>query len=94
MGNSGLQGVSEVALQGDSGVGHSRETLDRSLWVGHSMESLGWALQGDSGVGHSRESLGVDRARRRVPGEEKSSGRGEELSLKSNNPTPKVGEKP
>ena len=51
--------------------------------VGHSRESvLGWALQGVSRVGHSGESLGVD-------GEEKSFGRGEELSLKSNNPTPK-----
>ena len=31
--------------------------------------------------------------RRRVPGEEKSRRRGEELSLKSNNPTPRVGNK-
>ena len=53
----------------------------------------GWALQGVSEVGHSRQSLGVDRARRRVPGKEKSSGRGEELSVQSNNPTPKVGNK-
>ena len=46
-------------------------------------------------LGYSKESLGlgtqgVSRSR---PGEEKSSGRGEELSLKSNNPTPKVGNK-
>ena len=75
---------------GHSRVGHSRETLaglgtPGSLW-GWAFQGVywGWALQGVSGVGHSRESLGVDRARR-------SSGRGEELSLKSNNPTPKVG---
>ena len=50
-----LLGVSAVGhFRGDSGVGHSRETLE---------ESLGWALQGVFGV---RESLGVDRARRRV----------------------------
>ena len=73
------------ALQGDSGVGHSRETLGLGTpvsGVGQSRrlsgESLGWAIKGESGVGHfrefghSRKSLGVDRARRRVPGEEKS----------------------
>ena len=45
------------------------DTLGR-LW--------GWALQGQSrvgqglfGFGHSRDERGVDRARRRVPGEEK-----------------------
>ena len=65
------------ALQEHSG----RETLGR-LWS--------WALQGHFGVGHSRDERGVDRARRRVPGEENSSGRGAELSLKSNNPTPRV----
>ena len=90
------------ALQGDSGVGHSRVSASGSLAlqansaIGHSRETVGlgspgsrefvglstpgslcnWALQGVSG---SR------------PGEEKSSGRGEELSLKSN--TPKVGNK-
>ena len=41
------------ALQGDSAVGHSRETL------GLGTPGRGWALQGDSGVGHSRESLGL-----------------------------------
>ena len=65
------------ALQGVSGVGHSRETLglgtpgvsEKVSEVGHSRETLG--LLGTPGtlwVGHSRESLGVDRARRRVPG--------------------------
>ena len=71
------------ALQGQSRVGHSRDTLG-TLW-GHSAagppETLwGWALQGhsvdghskDTLVGHSRDARGVDRARRRVPGEEKS----------------------
>ena len=72
---------------GDFGLGTpARETLGWAL-----QESLGWALQGVSGLG-TRECLGlgtgVSRSR---PGEEKSSGRGEELSFKSNNPTPKVG---
>ena len=52
-----LQGVSGVGTLGVSGVG-----TPGSVW--------GWALQESpcvSGVGHS---LGVDRARRRVPGEE------------------------
>ena len=57
------------ALQGDSGVGHSRDIRD-----------LG--TPGTFGVGHSRDERGLDRARRRVPGEEKS--------FKSNNPTPRV----
>ena len=66
--------------------------------AGHSRETLGFGSSRDSGVGHARDTLelgtpGVDRARRRVPDEEKSSGRGEELSLKCNNPTPRVGEK-
>ena len=67
------------ALQGVSGVGYSRETLGLgwalqgdSLWVWGTSSFWGWALQEVSGVGHSREALGVDRARRRVPGEEKS----------------------
>ena len=56
-----------------------------SLW--------GWARQGVSGVDTSvsGDCLGLGSLGR--PGEEKSSGRGEELSLKSNNPTPKVGNK-
>ena len=41
---------------GVSGIGHSTE----SLKLGTPRGSLGW------------ESLGIDRARRRVPGEEKS----------------------
>ena len=58
------------------GVGHSREsTLGLGTparpWVGHSRETLGLGTPGVCG-GQSRESLGVDRARRRVPGEEKS----------------------
>ena len=63
------------ALQGDSGVEHSRETLGLGTpgvsKVGLSRETLGlgtpgrrWALQensgiGASGVGHSMESLGL-----------------------------------
>ena len=49
------------ALQGVSGIGHSRETL-----------GLGTPGVSKVGLWHSRESLGVDRARRKVPGEEKS----------------------
>ena len=110
------------ALQAVSGVGHSRETLGKTV---HSKRLWGWALQGDSektlglGIsgnsGHSRETLGlgtpgvsgwairgvlnlcnwaVQGVSRSRPGEEKSSGRGEELNLKSNNPTPKVGKNP
>ena len=77
------------ALQGHSGVRHSMETL--GLGTPETLKS--WALQGQFGVGHSKDERGVDRARRRVPGEEKNSGRGEELSLKCNNPTPQVGNK-
>ena len=72
--------------------------------LGWALQGVGWALQGDSGLGHSRETpglgtpgslwgralQGISRSR---PGKEKSSGRREELSLKSNNPTPKVGKK-
>ena len=52
----GTVGHSGVALQGDSGAGHSgdrhsRETLGLGLW--------GWALEGDSGIGHSKETLGL-----------------------------------
>ena len=51
----------------ESGVGHSGDTLGLGtpgrLWVGH-YRKRGWA--------HSRDERGVDRARRRVPGEEKS----------------------
>ena len=64
-----------------SGVGHWR------LWVGHTLglgRLWGWA----SGV-----LWGADLARRRVPGKEKSLGGGEELRLKSNNPTPRVWKK-
>ena len=55
------------ARQGNSEVGHLR-----SLWVGHSRKTPGHSGGSHSGFGHSRESLGVDRARRRVPCEEKS----------------------
>ena len=67
-----LQEDSEVGLW----VGCSRETLG----LGTAGRVWGWAsglgIPGGR-VGHSRESLGlgtagVDRARRRVPGEEKS----------------------
>ena len=54
-------------MQGDSGVGeHSG--------VGHPRKTLTLELgtPGHFGVGHSRDERGVDRARRRVPGEEKS----------------------
>ena len=92
-------------LHGDFGVGHSRETLGLGGWAlrkhsgaGHSRETLELGSKntlelgtpGHFGVGH-RDEREVDWARRRVPGEEKSSGRGEELSLKSNSPTPRVG---
>ena len=112
----------DCALQGDSRIGHSRETLG----LGTPGRLWGWALQGDSGGGHSRETLGLGTPGRfwgcalqeslgwelqgvgapgifwgwtlqgvskSRPGEEKSSGRGEELSLTSNNPIPKVGKK-
>ena len=60
-----LQG--DWARRGHSGVGHSRDS-----GVGDSRQNLGLgALQGHFGVGHSRDERGVDRARRRVPGEEK-----------------------
>ena len=56
-------------LRGHSGLlqGDSRE----SLKMGTPGTLKSWALQGHFGVGHSDER-GVDRARRRVPGEEKS----------------------
>ena len=63
-------------VSGGQGVSGVGLQILRVSGVGHFLESLGWALQG------------VSRSR---PGEEKSSGRGEELSLTSNNPTPKVG---
>ena len=54
----------------------------------------GWALQGDSGSGAGTLwGWALQGRARSRPGEEKSSGRGEELSLKSNNPTPRVGKK-
>ena len=56
-------------LRGDSGVGHSRETLELG-----SKNTLKLGTPGHFGVGH-RDERGVDWARRRVPGEEKSSGR-------------------
>ena len=89
-------------MQEDSGLG-TAETLGLGTPWGWALQGLGtpttlwgWALQSECGVGHFRETLGfgvghsrdergVDRARRRVPGEE--------LSLKSNNPTPRVGNK-
>ena len=55
-----LDGAAMHASPGVSGVGHSRESLRLGapgLW--------GWALQGVS-------TVGVDRARRRIPGEENS----------------------
>ena len=41
------------ALQGDSGVGHSRETLG----LGTPGTLCGWALQGDTGVGTPEKVL-------------------------------------
>ena len=57
-------------MQEDSGVGHSRETLG----MGTSGTLWGWALQalGLGTLGRLRDERGVDRARRRAPGEEKS----------------------
>ena len=54
------------ALQESLGV------TPESVWIEQFRKSSDWALQGVSGVGHSRKSRGVDRARRKVPGEEKS----------------------
>ena len=84
------------ALQGDSGLGSPEKLWGWALQGDPGVGTPGVSGLGNSGslesaIGQSRESLGVDRATRRVPGEERSSGRGEELSLKSNNPTPKVG---
>ena len=78
------------------GLGHSRQTLGLGTPGVSGLGTPGnlcWALRGVSGVGHARESLGlalqgVSTSR---PGKEKSSGRGEELGLKSNSPSPKVG---
>ena len=48
---------------GDPGAGRSGDTLGLGTELG---------TPGHFGVGHSRDERGVDRARRRVPGEEKS----------------------
>ena len=56
---------------GDSGAGHSGNTLG--------LGTLGRLWGGFSGVGHSKSWALQGRARRRVPGEAKSSGRGEEF---------------
>ena len=81
------------ALQEDSGAGHSGDTLGLGTpGTGHSRETLG--LGGHSRVGHCRDTLGLGNPGMSCrPGEETSSGRGEELSLQSNNPTQRVGEK-
>ena len=80
------------ALQGEWAL---QSSGDRGrLWGCTALRKLG---QGDSGVGHSRNTLelGTQGTLRgwhsRDEREEKSSGRGEKLSLKSNNPTPRVG---
>ena len=52
-------------LRQHSGGWHPRKTLGLGCTV-----ELG--TPGHFGVGHSRDERGVDRARRRVPGEEKS----------------------
>ena len=64
-------------VRGHSGVGHSERLRLNSgaLSFWHSRET--WALQGHSRVGQFRDERGID-------------GRGEELSLGSNNPTPRV----
>ena len=64
--------MSGWALQGDSGVGHLMESLGLGTPGTPFQKVWRWAFQEVSGVGHSRESRGVERARRRVPGEEKS----------------------
>ena len=51
---------------GDPGAGHS----GGHSGVGRCTLELG--TPGHFGVGHSRDERGVDRAKRRVPGEEKS----------------------
>ena len=100
---SGTPGRLGLGTPGDSGAGHSGDTLGWALrqhsglglglgtqggsGAGHSRDTLELGTQGQFGVGHSRDERGVDRAK------EKSSGRGAELSLKSNNPTPRVGNK-
>ena len=90
LGHSSLWFGRSRTFEGDSGVGHSRETLRMGTpgvcwrWALKGV-FWGWAFQTVSGVGHSRESR---------PGEEKSSERGEELSLKSNNPTPETPKTP
>ena len=71
--DSGPGRLCSWALQGDSGVGYSKETLGLGIrgksGVGHSRKLWGWVLQGDFGFGHSGT---LSR-----PGEEKSSERGE-----------------
>ena len=73
------------ALQGHAGAGHSGDTLGLVQ------------LQGDSGAGHSGDNLGVGHRRDTLtPGTLwgwalQGTGRGEELSLTSNNPIPRVG---
>ena len=87
-----LQGVSgKEDLSGTPGSLYSRETLRLGLGLGvselgQSRRTLGLGTPGLSGLG--TESLGLG-----TPGRAGHSRRGEELSLKSNSPTPKVGNK-
>ena len=74
-----------LGIRVHSGVGHSWRlwgwALRRHSGVGHSRETTrGWAPQEHSGVGHSRDTLGLGIPGTGRGGEEKSSGRGEELS--------------
>ena len=80
--------------QGDSGVGRTRQTLGLGAPNTVGLGTPG-RLSRDTGVGRSRSGLGTPETLCgwALPGEEKSSGRGEELRLRSNNPTSRVGNK-
>ena len=69
-------------------MGHSRDALGLGTPNTVGLGTPG-RLSGDTGVGRSRSGLGAF-AGWALPGEDKSSGRGEELRLRSNNPTPRV----
>ena len=70
-----------------------------TLWGWALQTQWGWALQGDSpgtlGLGAPGLGWALQKhfAGWALPGAEKTSGRGEELRLRSNSPTPRVGNK-